>query len=290
MRDVLTRHGRGELGGGMALVQLLLACRGPDALRRALEGFACGGEPTAASASDLLRLLDHHGDRIPQLLDIVRADGVRAAPSLEVGLEQLRRGYDAAVRTNAAASVALYSLGDPDLLATATEEAAALMTALGVAAPGRHLLDVGCGIGRFEAALAGRVGSITGVDLSPAMIATARERCAGLANVRLLETEGRDLALFGNRTFDAVIAVDSFPYLYQAGGPDFARAQLGEMARVTRPGGDLLVLNLSYRGDPERDRADARVFAADLDLELLRCGTSDLRSWDGTTFHWRQRG
>src|SRR3954468_16488787 len=287
---MLTRHGRGELGGGMALVQLLLACRDPDALRRALEGFSSGNEPTAASASDLLRLLDHHGDRVPQLLDIVRADGVRKASSLEAGLEQLRRGYDAAVRTNAAASVALYSLGDPELLATATEEATALMAALGVAAPGRHLLDVGCGIGRFEAALAGRVGSITGIDLSPAMIATARQRCAGLANVRLLETEGRDLGMFGDRTFDAVIAVDSFPYLYQTGGPDFARAQLGEMARVTRPGGDLLVLNLSYRGDLERDRADARAFATDLGLELLRCGTSDLRSWDGTTFHWRKRG
>src|SRR5436309_12704771 len=100
----------------MALIQLLLAHRDADALRRALEPLAGDGEPAAASARDLLRLLDEHRGRLPQLLAIMRADGVRDASSLEAGLEQLRQGYDAAVRTDAAASVALYSLGDPDLL------------------------------------------------------------------------------------------------------------------------------------------------------------------------------
>jgi ubiquinone/menaquinone biosynthesis C-methylase UbiE len=120
------------------------------------------------------------------------------------------------------------------------------------------------------------------------MIREARVRCAHLPNVALRQISGHDLASFPDRHFDAVIAVDSLPYLYQAGGPELALALLGEAARVLRPRGDLVVLNLSYRGDLERDRADAAAFADALGLELVRNGSADLALWDGRTFHFRR--
>ena len=43
------------------------------------------------------------------------------------------------------------------------------------------VLDIGCGAGGYALALAGRVRSVTGCDISPAMIQAARERAAALS-------------------------------------------------------------------------------------------------------------
>src|SRR5579863_276888 len=91
---------------------------------------------------------------------------------------------------------------------------ALIAAALDAAAPGRRFasaLDIGCGDGLMGAALRGRVDRMTGVDLSPAMIAKARERgiydalVAGDA-AALLEREPR-------RIFDLVVAADSLVYI-----------------------------------------------------------------------------
>ena len=94
--------------------------------------------------------------------------------------------------------------------------------------------------------------------------------------------------MFANCSFDSVIAIDLIPYLYEVGGRRFVVAQLEEVARVLRPGGDLLILELSHRADLGLDRADAEHFAAGLGLQLLRNGTSDVKLWPGRTFHLRR--
>lgn len=286
--EVLARYGRGELTAAMALARLLVALREVGTVRATLE--RAGRSPHGAAACDLAGLL---GVNLPgaeqaaaMLASPLDAGGPAASP--EDGVARCARLFDWAVDVDPALSVALYSLGDEGLLAAATEEAVALMRELGVVAAGRDVLDLGCGTGRFAAALSPLVGSVTGVDVSAGMVREAARRCAGLANVRVLRTEGRDLGVFGDESLDAVIAVDSFPYLYRAGGPGFAEAMLGEVARVLRPGGDALVMNLSYRGDLGLDRDDAAAFAGRVGLELRRSGTADLRTWDGVTFHFRK--
>ena len=66
----------------------------------------------------------------------------------------------------------------------------------------QRVLELGCGTGRVAAALAEAGLTVTGVDLSPAMLAVARERVAGLP-VTLVEADMRTLAL--DERFDAVI-------------------------------------------------------------------------------------
>ena len=91
---------------------------------------------------------------------------------------------------------------------------ALIAEALDAAAPGRrfaHALDVGCGDGLMGEAIRERVDRLTGVDLSPAMIAKARLR--GLYDG--LETA--DATEFLTRSapgaFDCILAADALCYL-----------------------------------------------------------------------------
>lgn len=47
----------------------------------------------------------------------------------------------------------------------------------------RSALEIGCGIGRLTPTIAERVDRVTAVDMTPAMLAKARETCAGLSTV-----------------------------------------------------------------------------------------------------------
>ena len=58
------------------------------------------------------------------------------------------------------------------------------------------------------------------------------------------------------------------------------------LRRALRPGGDLLVFNWSYRGDPARDEAEARATPG---FDVLRAGERPFRIWDGVGFHLRRR-
>ena len=100
-------------------------------------------------------------------------------------------------------------------------------------------------------------------------------------DVCFLRTSGRDLGAFPDSIFDLVCAVDSFPYLFIAGLADL---HVHEAARVLKPGGNLIVLNYSYRGDEDADRADILRLARDLGLTVRRNGTRDFELWDGISF------
>jgi SAM-dependent methyltransferase len=146
------------------------------------------------------------------------------------------------------------------------------------------LLDIGCGVGRFERALAGKVAGILGLDISPAMIAIARRDCAGLANVDIRLSSGVDLSGVDAASIDCALAVDAFPYIVLA-AHDLPGRFFGEIARVLKPGGDLLIANYSYRADPSADPADIAGLAQAYGFGLLRSDERPFRSWDGRVFH-----
>jgi SAM-dependent methyltransferase len=64
------------------------------------------------------------------------------------------------------------------------------------------VLEIGCGPGRMTKHLADIFGDVRAVDVSPEMIALARENLADHDNVRLYETNGIDLSPFEDELFD----------------------------------------------------------------------------------------
>ncbi|GMQ86380.1 MAG: hypothetical protein BMS9Abin07_1955 [Acidimicrobiia bacterium] len=97
------------------------------------------------------------------------------------------------------------------------------------------VLDVACGSGENFAYLGGAA-SVTAVDLSPRMVALARERAAKSGMEAVIEVADAAALVFDDNRFDYVIsAMSSCTF------PD-AVAAFGEMERVTRPGGQILLL------------------------------------------------
>jgi ubiquinone/menaquinone biosynthesis C-methylase UbiE len=97
-------------------------------------------------------------------------------------------------------------------------------------ARGLRVLEVGCGTGLILARVAPHVQSATGLDLSPGMLARARER----GFTRLVRGSATALP-FADESFDVVY---SFKVLAHV--PAIDRA-LAELARVTRRGGYMLL-------------------------------------------------
>jgi demethylmenaquinone methyltransferase/2-methoxy-6-polyprenyl-1,4-benzoquinol methylase len=101
--------------------------------------------------------------------------------------------------------------------------------------PGSRALDVGTGTGDLAIELARRGAAVTGLDFAPAMLEVARDKAPAIAFER-----GDALALrYGDGEFDAVTV--------GFGARNFSDLDRGlrEMARVTRPGGRVVVLEIT---------------------------------------------
>jgi SAM-dependent methyltransferase len=269
----------------MALASLLMRHRDIETVRRRLRAVGDG------EAGRLLGLLDANEATARSILAILASPlDQGGGGTVETELARCRALFDWAVRLSPEASVAFYSLGDPALLDRSTAEVVAYMDGLDLLRPDLDLLDLGCGIGRFVCAIAPRVRKVTGIDLSAGMIEEARRRCAGLANAGFALANGRDLDGFADGSLDLVLAVDSLPYVFRAGGEALLAATLAEIARTLRPGGELLALNLTYRGDPAADRAFLGAHAGPLGLTIVSAGAAALQSWDGLVFRLRKAG
>jgi SAM-dependent methyltransferase len=112
--------------------------------------------------------------------------------------------------------------------------------------PGERVLDLGTGTGSaaIRAASVGSGGEVTAVDISPQMLAIARERAraAGLSNVVFLDGRAEQIPAPA-AAFDAVLASLSLMYVIDRA------AAAREIARVLRPGGRLVA---AVWGGPEQ--------------------------------------
>jgi len=95
--------------------------------------------------------------------------------------------------------------------------------------------------------------TLTGVDLSPAMLAVARERAAGLGRAVSLREANAEQLPFHDGSFDTVVCT-----LALCSIPD-DRAAIAQMYRVLRPGGRLLLLDHVAAPNPLL-RAGQRLF------------------------------
>jgi ubiquinone/menaquinone biosynthesis C-methylase UbiE len=122
--------------------------------------------------------------------------------------------------------------------------------------PGGVAIDVGCGTGRALPPLreaVGPDGSVFAVDLTPEMLAAARPKSSAAAAVVIM-ADARSLP-FADASADAIFAAGLVNHL-----PD-TEAGLRELARVTRPGGLLVLFHPSGRA--ALAARHGRVLAAD---------------------------
>ncbi len=109
-------------------------------------------------------------------------------------------------------------------------------------APGVKWLDVACGTGATAERAAAGGAEVTGVDISPVMIDTAKERAEKLGlniDYRVGDCENLDLP---DASFDVVTSTCGVMF-----APDH-EATAKELARVTKPGGRLAMVNWTAEG------------------------------------------
>jgi ubiquinone/menaquinone biosynthesis C-methylase UbiE len=160
--------------------------------------------------------------------------------------------------------------------------------ALGDAARGR-LIDIACGPGVVTAALAPNAACVVAFDATEQMLDKARARCAkaGVRNVAFEHGDAENLP-FADAEFDGAVT--------RAAVHHFAQPQraFDEMFRVLRPGGAVVVADVTSSEDAEesrlhnaieqlRDPSHVRMLpGSELDSRVRRAGFGDLEAaaWD----------
>jgi SAM-dependent methyltransferase len=124
--------------------------------------------------------------------------------------------------------------------------------------PGTTVLDVGCGVGRWSCRLAARGAQVTGIDISPTMIAQARRR----ASSQGLEPRCRFLvedltALDTGARFDLILGVTVLQHILE---PCALSAAVSRMVDHLAAGGTLVLLEAA----PARSATacDSAIFCA----------------------------
>jgi arsenite methyltransferase len=130
---------------------------------------------------------------------------------------------------------------------TGVESCAGVATpfSLGRLSPGELVLDVGCGAGTDTLVAAHMVapeGRVTGIDMTPEMIAKARSAAAemGATNVQFVDGDVERLP-FGDESFDVVISNGVIDLI-----PD-KDAVFSELQRVLRPGGRIQIADVTIQ-------------------------------------------
>ena len=135
--------------------------------------------------------------------------------------------------------------------------------------PGEIVLDVGCGTGSLALEARRRVGErgyVRGIDPGPRQIARARSK-AQRAHLSIDFQVGVIEHLpFANQTFDVVLSTLMMHHL----PGDLKRAGLAEIARVLKPGGRLLILDM-------KDLADELALMAQAGFSPTTQGETGLR-------------
>lgn len=143
---------------------------------------------------------------------------------------------------------------------------------------GKKFLDVGCGVGKDIAGIAGLVGGngrAVGIDIDPEMIAKAKQRFSSSEFPTLQLQEGDAYALdFPDNTFDAIQADRVFLHL------ENPWEALQEMIRVARPMWGRIVI---YDSDWESllIRVDESFYEITRKLLNFSCDNNFMHGWIG---------
>ena len=109
--------------------------------------------------------------------------------------------------------------------------------------PGERWLDLACGTGAVAERAARAGARVVGVDLAPALVETARERARALGlDIEYRVGDCEDLSDLDDGSFDIVSSTCGIMF-----SPDH-EASASELARVTRPGGRIVLASWTPDG------------------------------------------
>ncbi len=154
----------------------------------------------------------------------------------------MQEAWNARAKADAVFYVESYHATDRDGFFARGEERAAMFLdpvvsrTLGEPA-GRHVLEIGCGLGRFSRALARRFGQVTAVDVSDEMVAQAKAANAHWPNIRFHATDGEKIPLPAQGA-DFVFSYEVFQHMPSH---RVIQANLREVGRVLKPGGAAMI-------------------------------------------------
>lgn len=111
----------------------------------------------------------------------------------------------------------------------------AVLRLLAADGPFARVLDVGCGTGDYVGVAARHGGAYFGLDFAPGMIRAARERTADAGHPVHLAVGAGERLPYRDDAFDLVLALGYIAYFADP------RPALGEIRRVLRPGGSLVL-------------------------------------------------
>lgn len=117
--------------------------------------------------------------------------------------------------------------------------------------PTPHLLDIGCGNGRFMEMMADSWPNLrlTGLDLSPNYLAKAKKSLSKRRHIDLVAGMAESMP-FEDNSFDVLLA----SYLFHELPPKIRKQVIAEAARVLKPNGHFIVSDSLQSGDtPELD-------------------------------------
>jgi ubiquinone/menaquinone biosynthesis C-methylase UbiE len=132
--------------------------------------------------------------------------------------------------------VSILTLGHRQQLRRAT-------VALAHIQPGARVLEVGCGTGDVALVASRQVGpsgAVSGIDAAPEMIEVARAKAAQLGLTVDFQTGLIEALAFPAASFDVVLSSLMMHHLPN----DLKRQGLAEIARVLKPGGHLLIVDI----------------------------------------------
>ncbi len=150
--------------------------------------------------------------------------------------------------------------------------------------PGESVLDVGCGTGTLAMEALQRVGEtgrVSGIDPSPQMIARANRKAERVGPAIDFQVGVIEQLSFPDQSFDVVLSTFMMHHLPD----DLKRRGLGEIARVLKPGGRLLVLDMKGPVGPWKSNiADQPALMKEAGFTQVETGETSFSRFPGLGF------
>jgi ubiquinone/menaquinone biosynthesis C-methylase UbiE len=108
---------------------------------------------------------------------------------------------------------------------------------------GKTVLEIGCGPGHYAQAIAPQTAFYIALDISDSMLARARQRGTGIANLTFLHADAQNIPL----PDDAVDLVFGTWAIGAIWPPEAKERAMGEIHRVIKPGGEIWAVETHWQ-------------------------------------------